>query len=155
MLKDHKGGHGTESAALALGWLGDPRAVGTLLEVFENARNIDWAAAEALGLIGDKRATMRLISALGEGDGIAQMRAAEALGRIKDERAVIPLVMALKDQFAGEEAALALNDSLLRLDAIPCRKSSAFRASNFPTRYYFASFHRRKCKSEAKPCRKF
>jgi len=110
LLKDHKGGHGTESAALALGRLGDMRAIGPLLEVFENARNIDWAAAEALGLIADKSATMRLISALGVGGGIVQMRAAEALGRIKDQRAVIPLVMALKDQSAGEEAALALRN---------------------------------------------
>ena len=110
LLQEHKGGHGTESAALALGRIGDTRAVGPLLEVFEKARNIAWAAAEALGLIGDKRATMRLMTALAEGDGIAQRRAAEALGRIKDERAVIPLVMALKDQSAGEEAALALRN---------------------------------------------
>ena len=48
------GGHGTESAALALGRLGDTRAIDPLLEVFEKARNMDWAAAEALGLIGDK-----------------------------------------------------------------------------------------------------
>ena len=111
LLNGHMGGHGTEGAALALGRLGDTRAIGPLLEVFEKARNMDWAAAEALGLIGDKRATMQLITALGEGGGgIVQMRAAEALGIIKDERAVIPLVMALKDQSAGEEAALALRN---------------------------------------------
>lgn len=111
LLTDHMGGHGTESAALALGRLGDTRAIGPLLDIFENARNIDWAAAEALGLIADKSATLQLITALGEGgDGIVQMRAAEALGIIKDDRAVIPLVMALKDQSAGEEAALALRN---------------------------------------------
>ena len=110
LLQKHKGGHGTESAALALGRIGDTRAVGPLLEVFENARNIAWAAAEALGLIGDKRATVRLVSALGEGDSMVQMRAAEALGRIKDERAVVPLVAILQDQLASEEAALALRN---------------------------------------------
>jgi HEAT repeat protein len=110
LLQKHGGGDGTQDAAIALGRIGDKRAVEPVLRIFDDARNIAWAAAEALGLIGDKCATLRLIELLREGEGLDQMRAAEALGRIRDERAIVPLFEALQKQIGSEEAALALRN---------------------------------------------
>jgi HEAT repeat protein len=110
LIQKHGGGDGTQGAALALGRIGDKRAVEPVLRIFDDARNIAWAAAEALGLIGDNCATLRLIELLREGDGLDQMRAAEALGRIRDERAIVPLFEALQKQSGSEEAALALRN---------------------------------------------
>jgi HEAT repeat protein/energy-coupling factor transporter ATP-binding protein EcfA2 len=110
LLREDKGNQGAANAAIALGRIGDKRAVEPLLEVLQNSFNYLRAhVAEGLGLLGDKRATMPLIAVLQDEDDIVRMYVVEALGRIKDERAVEALLGAL--QFPGtgsEEAALAL-----------------------------------------------
>lgn len=109
LLREDKGNEGAANAAIALGRIGDKRAVEPLLDVLQNSFNYLRAhVAEGLGLLGDKRATMPLVEALQDEDDIVRMHVVEALGRIKDERAVEALLGAL--QFAGtasEEAALA------------------------------------------------
>jgi HEAT repeat protein len=54
-------------------------------------------AAMALGLIGDRRAVGALLNALQDRDPVLRSRAAVALGRIGDARAFESLVMALRD----------------------------------------------------------
>jgi HEAT repeat protein len=99
-----------ETAARALGQVGDSRAVKPLIKALGDG---DWevrkAAAKALGKIG-KPAVEPLIKALGDdGYGVAEA-AAEALGEIGDTRAVEPLSEALGDDGYGvaEAAAIAL-----------------------------------------------
>jgi HEAT repeat protein len=110
LLREDKGNEGAANAAIALGRIGDKRAVEPLLSVLEHSVNYLRAhVAEGLGLLGDKRATMPLVAVLQDEDDIVRMHVVEALGRIKDERAVEALLGAL--QFPGtgsEEAALAL-----------------------------------------------
>ncbi|RKY41050.1 MAG: hypothetical protein DRP85_07295, partial [Candidatus Makaraimicrobium thalassicum] len=55
-------------------------------------------AAVALGNIGDKRAVEALIEALKDENDEVRRYAARALGKISDERAAEPLVQALKDE---------------------------------------------------------
>jgi len=58
-------------------------------------------AALALGKIGDSRAVEPLIWALRDKNEPVRRCAAEALGKIKDDRAVEPLIRALKEQRLG------------------------------------------------------
>lgn len=110
LLHEDKGNEGAANAAIALGRIGDKRAVEPLLNVLQNSVNYLRAhVAEGLGLLGDKRATLPLIAVLQYKDDIVRMRVVEALGRLKDERAIEALLGAL--QFSGggsEEAARAL-----------------------------------------------
>jgi HEAT repeat protein len=109
LLREDEGNEGAANAAIALGRIGDKRAVEPLLNVLQSSFNYLRAhVAEGLGLLGDKRAAMPLIAVLQDKDDIVRMHVVEALGRLKDERAVEALLGAL--QYAGtasEEAALA------------------------------------------------
>lgn len=109
LLREDKGNQGAANAAIALGRIGDKRAIEPLLNTLQDSFNYLRAhVAEGLGLIGDKRATLPLIEVLQHEDNIVQMYAVEALGRIKDERAVEALLRALQYRgTASEEAALA------------------------------------------------
>jgi HEAT repeat protein len=62
------------------------------------------AAAIALGIIGDTRAVEPLISALSDSDNHVRLAAAEALGKIGDVRAIEPLVAVLNDGFVRDNA---------------------------------------------------
>jgi HEAT repeat protein len=82
------------SAALALGRIGDARAVPLLIDVFKYQDPDNWVrqnAAEALGAIGDARAVAPLIAALGEGSLGVRKAAARGLvalyqaGRLDEE----------------------------------------------------------------------
>jgi len=88
-----------EPAALALGWLNDPRAVEPLIRALETDKHqfVRWRAAGALGNLGDPRAVEPLVRAL-ESDEYNDVRgdAARSLGRLGDPRAVEPLVRALR-----------------------------------------------------------
>jgi HEAT repeat protein len=96
-----------ESAALALGKIGDNKAVEVLLETLnDHYYFVSEASAKALGRIGDKRSVEALIEALKfplpTQEKYAQWQrvranAAEALGKIGDSRAINGLVLALKD----------------------------------------------------------
>ena len=65
---------------------------------YESDINVQESAAEALGLIGDKRAVEPLIEALKDEVSGVRNRAAVAIGNIKDARAVGPLIKALEDE---------------------------------------------------------
>jgi HEAT repeat protein len=90
-----------ESAAEALGAIGDSRAVEPLIKALNDAdSDVRESAAVGLGKIGDSRAVEPLIRAFG--DGSREVRrvggvAAYALGKIGDSRAVEPLIRALGD----------------------------------------------------------
>jgi len=102
-------------AAVALGNIGDPRAVEPLIRALGDK---DWRvrmeAAVALGNIGDPRAVEPLIQALGDKSGSVRRVAARALGEIGDPRAVEPLTRALRDenQYVRRVAAGALGKIL-------------------------------------------
>lgn len=102
-----------ESAAGALGKIGDERAVGPLIGALSDADEkgrVRRDAAQALGRIGDERAVEPLIGALSDAGGYVRRRAAWALGEIGDARAVEPLIGALSDaeEAVRYRAALAL-----------------------------------------------
>jgi len=90
-------------AVVALGMIGDPRAVEPLLEFLKYSKNVHLRTetVKALGRIGDKRATPALINVLGS-DNPSYMRAgaAKALGEIGDKRAIPALEKALKDKYS-------------------------------------------------------
>ncbi|MBU4561071.1 HEAT repeat domain-containing protein [bacterium] len=90
-------------AVVALGMIGDPRAVEPLMEHLKYSKNdhLRTEIIKALGRIGDKRATPALINVL-ESDSPSYMRAAaaKALGEIGDRRAVPALEKALKDKYS-------------------------------------------------------
>lgn len=80
-LRDKK--LGKREAAIALGEIGDARAVEPLIEALEDKQIlVQVEAAKALGKIGDTRAVEPLI----------KIMAVEALGQIGDPRAVEPLI---------------------------------------------------------------
>ncbi len=91
-------------AAIALGEIGDPRAVGPLIALLcDEDRFVKGRSAHALGLIGEV-AVDPLIHALQEGDGNLRWGAAIALGKIRDTRAVKPLIRALADKYENVRA---------------------------------------------------
>jgi HEAT repeat protein len=111
---DHKDWYVREDAALALGRLGDTRAVEMLIVLLEVRRRRGFGsdAARLLGKLGDARAVEPLIAALKDKDfPFVQEDAAEALGQLGDARAVEPLLAALngKDKDVVKAAALALD----------------------------------------------
>jgi len=86
------------NAVVALGEIGDRRAVGPLIEMLKDENYlVRSVAAKALGEIGDERAIPPLIEGL-RADEDLRMAAAKALGEIPDERAVGPLVQLLNDK---------------------------------------------------------
>jgi HEAT repeat protein len=90
-------------AVVALGMIGDSRAVEPLLEHLKYSKNahLRTEIVKALGRIGDKRATPALITVL-ESDSPSYMRAgaAKALGEIGDKKAIPALEKALKDKYS-------------------------------------------------------
>jgi HEAT repeat protein len=80
-------------AAEALGKIGDPRAVDSLIATLSDSYDLARrSAAEALGKIGDPRAVDSLIAALSNSDDGVRRNAAEALGKIGDSRALEKLI---------------------------------------------------------------
>lgn len=95
---------GNGVALIALGTLGDPRAVGLLTRnVTHRDANLRWNAVLALGLIGDSRAVLHLIGALGDRDKSVRAQAALALDRIDLRPDLAPLRDAVE---RGDEAAI-------------------------------------------------
>jgi len=85
--------HGWQRAYVALGEIGDERAVRPLLEILRDG-NVDERsmAAEALGRIGSGQAVDLLIEALEDSSSGVCLAAIVALGKMGDERAAIPLI---------------------------------------------------------------
>jgi len=107
------GGGGTEAmlAALALGELGDRRAVEHLLPLARSkSYSLRLTAIEALGLLGDARAAGAVMAALNVDDARTRATAADALGRIGDRQAT-PAVIDLLDD-ASESVRLAAIEAL-------------------------------------------
>jgi HEAT repeat protein len=102
-----------KSAATALGEIGDPQAVDSLITALEDEDDyVCRAAAEALGQIGDARAVEPLVAAaVYNWDRGIREAAAKALRQIRDAHAVQLLIAALKDQDWGarEKAGEALD----------------------------------------------
>lgn len=88
--------HTREMAAIALGEIGDPRAVGPLIQAVREGC-VRSGAATALGQIGGA-AVEPLIRALKDEDVGVRLIAASALGDTRDARAAEPLNQALKDE---------------------------------------------------------
>lgn len=87
------------NAAIALNWIGDPRAVEPLIVALKDKLwRVQWRAAAGLGKIKDPRSIEPLITALKDENSSVRESAALALGEIRDARAVEPLINALKDE---------------------------------------------------------
>ena len=86
------------AAALALGRVGDSRAVNPLISALEDQPRVREAAAKALGEIGDPSAVRNLIAALEDADWEISSTIAKALGKIGDPRATKPLINLLRDK---------------------------------------------------------
>ncbi|MHB8958934.1 MAG: HEAT repeat domain-containing protein [Candidatus Limnocylindrales bacterium] len=119
-----------EAAAMALGRIGDARAVEALIGALgDQAGEVRWAAVESLGEIGDHRATEPLIAMLK--DGRMHAAAVAALGAIGDARAVEPLIADLDYVFQGWSAASALEaigePSVIPLIAVLGSRSTSVR----------------------------
>jgi HEAT repeat protein len=100
-----------DSAAKALGGLGDARAIEPLIAYLKYPRGSYWAdgssaAAEALIKLGEPAAGP-LIACLKDSNVGVRLSAAMALGRIGDTRAVKPLIGCLKDTEEDVRAAAA------------------------------------------------
>jgi len=97
----HKDKDVQPGSAVALGQIGDKRAVQPLMDVLRDGEQYWFLrsnAAEALGRIGDKRAVSVLIGALKDDNSSVRSAAAEALGKLGDARATTPLFSALNDE---------------------------------------------------------
>ena len=112
-----------EDATIALGMIGDARAVDALMEAMKDGA-VKRHAIASLGMIGDPRALPAVLDAL-KGKGIRQAgtptpgcivsedafikeAAATALGHFRDARVIPDLIMLLKDGVLREKAASAL-----------------------------------------------
>ncbi|RKY36993.1 MAG: hypothetical protein DRP72_03565, partial [Candidatus Omnitrophota bacterium] len=99
-----------EQAAIALGEIGDKRAIEPLINTLKD-RNSDVRkyAAIALGKIGDKKAVEPLINALEDKSWGVCKHAIIALGKIGDKKAIELLINVLRtDWIVREQAAIAL-----------------------------------------------
>ncbi len=110
MLKGDPDGTARGRAATALGRIGDPRVVDSLIQAldpkFEKDGTTRGRAATALGKIGDPRAVDALIRTLDpdfEKNGIIRGSAATALGQIGDPRAAAALIRTLDPDFEKRE----------------------------------------------------
>jgi HEAT repeat protein len=114
------------AAVYVLGLLGDPRALGPLVQVLRNSREdaqLRSHAAEALAYIGKRRAVPALIAALADPAPALRLWCAFALGELGDTRAVAPLErLAARDGTpgpgwwtVGEEA----REALTRFEVVP------------------------------------
>jgi HEAT repeat protein len=112
-----------EDATIALGQIGDPRAIDALIEAMKDGV-VKRHAIASLGMIGDPRALPPVLDAL-KGKGIRQdgtptpgcivsedafikEAAATALGQFRDPRVIPDLIMLLKDGVLREKASAAL-----------------------------------------------
>jgi HEAT repeat protein len=112
-----------EDATIALGMIGDPRAVEGLIEAMKDGA-VKRHAIMSLGMIGDARALPPVLNAL-KGKGIPQdgtptpgcivsedafikEAAATALGHFRDPRVIPNLIMLLKDANLRDRAAASL-----------------------------------------------
>jgi HEAT repeat protein len=112
-----------EDATIALGMIGDPRAIDALVEAMKDGA-VKRHAIMSLGMIGDVRALQPIIDAL-RGKGIRQEgtptpgcivseesfireAAVTALGHFRDPRVIPELIMLLKDVVLRERAAASL-----------------------------------------------
>jgi HEAT repeat protein len=96
-------------AALALGRLGDRRAVEPLIAALDAVKNnkLRRNAARALALLGDVRAVDRLVIMLLSDDLWLRHDCVEAIERLGDVRAVNPLIRMLGDNLSGTRTAAA------------------------------------------------
>lgn len=86
-------------AALALGDLGDARAVDPLIQALEDeAAGFRRRVITSLGKLKDSRAAAPIIRALDDADWRVRLQAAGALGELADRRAVETLIGALADE---------------------------------------------------------
>jgi HEAT repeat protein len=88
-----------KNAAIALGWIGSPRAVEPLINALKDPQDdVRGAAALAFAISKIKvaHAVDPLITALNDKDERVRKNAANALGKIGDARAVGPLIVALE-----------------------------------------------------------
>lgn len=106
-----------ESAAEALGWLGDERAFPDLVALLEDDEyQVRAGTARVLGRMGDQRALPHLISLLGDHDHEVRYRVVQALGDLGDHRAIRPVRQALKSHAVSTpEARTAAKTALWRL----------------------------------------
>lgn len=81
----------------ALGAVGDPRAVGPLIGMFEQREDLRPVCAEAMGRIGDPSAVPTLKQGLQDRDPLCVFAAVEALGQVGDERCVDDLIALLEN----------------------------------------------------------
>jgi HEAT repeat protein len=112
-----------EDATIALGMIGDPRAIDALLEAMKDGA-VKRHAIMSLGMIGDGRALQSVLDAL-KGKGIRQdgtptpgcivseesfikEAAVTALGHFRDPRVIPDLIMLLKDVVLKDRAAASL-----------------------------------------------
>ncbi|MCP4543059.1 MAG: response regulator [Chloroflexi bacterium] len=88
-----------ENATVALGKLGDTRAVEPLIAILEDVKvaSVGASAAEALGKLGDLRAVEPLITILKDENWQMRAAAAEALEQLGDFLAMEPLIAILED----------------------------------------------------------
>ena len=102
------------NAAVALGKLGDRRAVTPLIPALQDAsKRVRREVVRVLGELGDARAVEPLCAALVDGDETVRRAAAEALEELGDERAVNALRTALDD--GDVDVRLAVAEALDRL----------------------------------------
>ncbi len=105
-------------AAVALGEIGDQKAVDPLLGMLEDSRSeVRKAASLALGEIGDVRAVPGLVQALANRDLETRRAAAEALGAIGAEGAMDALATAVRDQ--SELVQLSAIGALGKIGGLP------------------------------------
>jgi hypothetical protein len=100
-----------ERAAVALGELGDRRAVPALIETLKDEDAVVREhAASALSDLGDRRAVPALIETLRDENAVVREHAATALGSLGDKQAVPAMIEALRDKDAvvREHVATAL-----------------------------------------------
>ncbi len=96
----------------ALGEIGNPVAVPTLIQFLNSADNhIRCYAINSLGRIGDSRAVQPLIDQLKNPNKYVRREAAKALGNIGDPGAIEPLIILLthSDKYLKRDAAMALS----------------------------------------------
>jgi HEAT repeat protein len=100
LLNSRKDTRIRKQAAEALGKIGDPQAVDSLIMTLDDSSislGIRHSAIWSLGKIGDPRAVAPLLTALRGMDRDGRVFTYEALGKIGDARAVEPLITALRE----------------------------------------------------------
>jgi len=98
----------------ALGQIGDPRAVNSLVETLSDGNSyVRRCAAQALGRIKDPGAVNPLIGALSDEDASVRQRAAISLGNLNDKKAVPDLIERLDDK--DERVCVSVTGALAKM----------------------------------------